>query len=436
MRLKPFIGFLVPVALGVVLTAGLVSRAEPPARNAMAERSAAVRTMMVAERPVRPMARGYGTVTPSRTWAAVAEVAGSVVWRSPELETGTLIRAGQVVLRLDPTAYELALAQAEADRAVLRADLAQLEAEATNTGRLLEIERRRLRLAEADFRRVRALVDQGTAPEAQADAQERAMLQIERGVQELTNALDLIPSRRARLTAQIARADAVLARARRDLEKTEITVPFDLRVAEVAVEQDQFVAVGQPLVRGDGIAAAEVTARIPLDSFPRLMGRARADGAEGLALLERADLRADIAAEVRLVGASGQTWAARLVRVGNALDPRTRTVPVTVEVADPYAGANPPDRLALVPNMYVEVVLTGPEGAPQIAIPDPAVQAGGIVHLRDAEGRLALRAVTVAFRQDGQAIVSDGLAPGDEVVLDDLVPAIPGMRLIAVEAGQ
>ncbi|TCP60899.1 RND family efflux transporter MFP subunit [Rhodovulum bhavnagarense] len=436
MRLKPFIGFLVPVALGVVLAAGLLSRAEPPARSAMAERSAAVRTLIVAERPIRPVARGYGTVTPSRTWAAVAEVAGSVVWRSPELETGTLIRAGQVVLRLDPTAYELALAQAEADGAVLRADLAQLEAEATNTGRLLDIERRRLRLAEAEFRRVRALVDQGNAPDAQADAQERTLLQIERGVQELSNALELIPARRARLSAQMARADAVLARARRDLEKTEITAPFDLRVAEVAVEQDQFAAMGQPLLQGDGVAAAEVTARIPLDSFPRLLGGARADGTGGLALLERADFRAAIAAEVRLVGAPGQVWSGQVTRVGNALDPRTRTVPVTIEVADPYAGANPPDRLALVPNMYVEVVLTGASGAAQIAIPDPAVQAGGVVYLRDAEGRLALREVTVAFRQDGQAIIADGLAPGDEVVLDDLVPAIPGMRLIPVEAGQ
>jgi hypothetical protein len=40
--------------------------------------------------------------------------------------------------------------------------------------------------------------------------------------------------------------------------------------------------------------------------------------------------------------------------------------------------------------------------------------------------------VTLAFRQRGLAVIESGLEPGEAVVTSDLVPAIPGMRLVEV----
>ncbi|WP_157932938.1 efflux RND transporter periplasmic adaptor subunit [Roseovarius salinarum] len=425
---------LPPVAVGIAVAAWLLSTAEPPVRKAQAERSVAARTVIAEAAPVRPVVRGYGNVRPARSWEAVAEVAGAITWRLGRLETGNMIKAGTKVLQIDPATYELAVAQTEADLAAQRAEAEQLDREERNTRRILSLEQERLALAESDLERARNLVEQGTAPQTRLDEQERATLQVRRGVTELRNTLDLIPSRRKRLEAQIARTEAALSRARRDLEKTRVTTPFDLRVGKVHVERHQFAGTGQPLVSGDGVARAEITAHLPIETFPRLVGAAGAAGGNGPMQAEALqEALSRIEARVRLVADRDQVWQGRVLRVENALDPQARSVPVVVAVDGPYAGTNPPERLPLVPNMYVEITLTGPAGEPRVSLPDSAVHQDDTVYLRDDDGRLELRKVEVDWRQSGRAILSRGIEPGEAVILDDLVPAIPGMKVVPAD---
>ncbi len=40
--------------------------------------------------------------------------------------------------------------------------------------------------------------------------------------------------------------------------------------------------------------------------------------------------------------------------------------------------------------------------------------------------------MSVGWLQAGNAIIMEGVAPGEEVILDDLVPAIPGMIVAPV----
>lgn len=414
-----------PVVLGLGAAAWFVSTAAPPARMDQTERSVVARIVAAEMTRVRTTVRGYGNVQAARNWEAVAEVAGTVVWRHPDLETGNVIAEGTKVLRIDPTGYELAIAQAEADLAALEADAAQLTVDEANTSRLLALEEDRLTLAEAELARVRDLAERGVAAKSTLDAQERTTLQVRRGVEELRNANALIPSRRARLEAQTARTRTILARATRDLDKTDIFTPFDLRVSEVHVEHHQFVSAGQSLVAADDIDQAEITAQIPVNSFRRLLSGATANGP--LTISDLSERFTDIAAKVRLVSDPSQTWTGRLERVESALDPQARSVPAVIAVDAPYAGTNPPLRLPLVPNMYVEVILTGPENPARITLPDGAIHEGNIVYLRNEEGRLELRAVSVDWRQSGMAMLDGGIATGEEVIVDDLMPAIPGM---------
>ncbi len=191
------------------------------------------------------------------------------------------------------------------------------------------------------------------------------------------------------------------------------------------VEHHQFVSAGQSLVAADDIDQAEITAQIPVNSFRRLLSAATANGP--LTISDLSERFTDIAAKVRLVSDPSQTWTGRLVRVESALDPQARSVPAVIAVDAPYAGTNPPLRLPLVPNMYVEVILTGPENPARITLPDGAIHEGNIVYLRNEEGRLELRAVSVDWRQSGMAMLDGGIATGEEVIVDDLMPAIPGM---------
>lgn len=428
MKRRHLLWLLPPLAVGVGLAAWLIAGSEPPARTPQELRSVTANIQTVEPQAIRPVVRGYGTVRAAQRWQAVAEVAGAITYRHPDLETGKIIPAGTRVLDIDPTRYDFALAQAEADLAALRAEREQLEVEAENTRRLLTIEQDRLNLAKSDLERVRALVARGTAPQSRQDDQERTTLQIRRVVQELQNSLDLVPVRQTRLTAQIARAAVGLETARRDLEMTTIETPFSVRIGEVHAERHQFVPAGGRLVTADGTARAEVTAQLPIEGFPRLVGAV--GGAVDLETADQAQFLDRINTELRLVSDPGQTWQGRVIRIENALDPQARSVPVVIEVEAPYAGAHPPLRLPLVPNMYVEAVLTGPAGEPRIALPASAVHEGDTVYLRDNDGRLAFRQIEVAWRQDGLAMVSAGLSAGDQVILDDIVPALPGLRVI------
>ena len=94
-----------------------------------------------------------------------------------------------------------------------------------------------------------------------------------------------------------------------------------------------------------------------------------------------------------------------------------------------------PLRLPLVPNLQVEIMLTGLPLSGVLTVPEGALH-GDVVYLAAPDDTLVLRPVTVAFRQDGLAVIRDGLSPGERVVVDDIAPALPGMRLEPVGAGQ
>jgi multidrug efflux pump subunit AcrA (membrane-fusion protein) len=432
MRLAPLLA-LPPIALGIAAAVWMIASAPGPAQVEGGAPALPVRVMTVAAGDLRPTATAWGNLRAADAWIAVAEVQGEVIWRHPDLEPGRLIPEGTEVLRIDPADYELALAQAEADLAALAAEGAQLTAEATNTGRILDLERERLALAEADLTRTRALTEQGTVPQSRADEAERATLLARRTVAELENAMALIPSREARITAQTARTQAAIDRARRSLDRTVLSTPFALRVTEVNAERFQTIAPGQVVIRGDGIAAAEVVAHLPIDSFRRLIGDAIED--MNLADMMRDGPLTRIDVTLSPLPDPTQVWPARISRIEGALDARARTVPVVVTVDDPYEGADPPRRLPLVPNMQVQLSFAGAPLTDVLAIPEAALH-GGMVRIAGADDRLELRPVTAGFAQDGSVVITEGLAPGDRVVIDDIAPAIPGMTLTPVEAPQ
>ncbi|NHX27820.1 HlyD family secretion protein, partial [Escherichia coli] len=104
-----------PLVVGVAIAAMLVSRAGPPARVEHAERQVTARVTVVAPTSIRPVVHGFAEARPAQQWDAVAEVAGTITYRHPDLETGNLIAAGTQVLTIDPARYQANLAQVQAD---------------------------------------------------------------------------------------------------------------------------------------------------------------------------------------------------------------------------------------------------------------------------------------------------------------------------------
>lgn len=445
-RVYRLLAWLLPLLLGAVLAAWLAGTGTPPVRTeAAAAPPRAVRVVAAEALAVRPRATGFGIAAPAQEWRAIAEVAGEIVYRHPGADSGVLLEAGTRLFGIDPADYELALAEARAERAALAAERRQLDIEAENLQASLAIERERLALAERELERVRALGERGSVSAAAVDTQALATLQQRQAVRSLENEQRTLPARRERLDAELERARSRIARAERDLRRTLITAPMDLRVTEVAAERHQYVGAGEVLLSAEGIAAAEVTAQIPVAGFRRIVGTVLREGAPETAnLAERVDL-GGITAELRLVSGGGADWTGRVTRIASGLDPRTRTAQVVVTVDEPYRRAQPPERPPLVRNMYVAVTLTGRPLPPMPAIPAAAVHQGEVYVVTEGD-RLERRPVEVAFRQGALAAIRTGLAAGERVVVDDLAPAVDGMplapqpdaelaRRIAAEAG-
>jgi RND family efflux transporter MFP subunit len=396
------------------------------------ETAPAIPTLAVID--VQPMAfrleaRGYGVARPAETWQAIANVAGRVVERHPGLKSGTLLPANTLLLVLDPSRYRLAIAEAEAELASLAAEQAQLTAEKENTQLLLKLERERLALAEQELSRFERLVASGAVSRSQLDEQRRATLAQRNAVESLDNQQRLIPSRRQRLDAQAERTATRLEQARQDLKDTRFVAPYDLRIGDVEVAMHQHVAVGQRLFQADSIEAAEVEAQIPLTMMRRLMAAVvqPVHREDTLDIGEWLDFSA-IRAEVFLVGVEDVKWPGRVTRVASGLDPDTRTARVVVMVDEPYRRADPPVRPVLQRDMFVRVRLSAEHPEPLLVVPASAVHQGE-VYLVDGRDRLERRRVEVAFEQRDLAVIRQGLAPGDLVIVDDPVPALAGMRL-------
>lgn len=421
---------LAGLVVGVGLGALFVVNRQTPTHDETARLTPTLAVIEVQPLPFRLEAHGHGVARPAETWLATANVAGRVVERHPDLESGKLLPAGALLLVLDPSRYRLAIAAAEAELASLAAEQAQLDTEERNTRLLLDLERERLALAEQELARIERLVASGSVSRSLRDEQHRATLAQRQAVATLDNQQRLIPTRRQRLTAQIEQATTRQDQARQDLADTRFVAPYDLRLGEVEVELHQNVAVGQRLFQADSIDAAEVEARIPITLLRRLMAAVphatQRDGA--LDLGDWLDFSA-IRAEVFLVGVDGVAWPGRVTRVASGLDPATRAVRVVVVVDEPYRHARPPSRPFLQRDMYVRVRLSAASPEPLLVVPAAAVHQGE-AYVVDADDRLQRRQVEVAFEQRDLAVIRAGLAPGERVIVDDPVPALDGMRLV------
>lgn len=417
------------LAIGILLIVILVLNRQGPSRGEAVLAAPTVRVLEVEPMAFRVEARGYGTARPARTWQAIANVSGRVVNRHPGLESGTLLAKDTLLLEIDPSRYRLAEAEAQAQLASLAAEQTQLSMETENTQRLIALERERLILAEQELSRIEHLAPTGAVSRSRLGEERRATLAQSLTVQSLENKLQLIPSRRQRLEAEIDRTSTLLEQARRDLDDTRFEAPYDLRLGEVEAELYQYIHTGQRLFSADGIEAAEVVAQVPMDMLRRLLGTQTVLDAddETLNIAQRLDFSV-IDAEVTLVAGEGARWLARVVRIANGLDPATRTAQVVVRVDEPYQHVAPLTHPALVRNMYVQVRLAASSPDSLLVVPTAAVHQGE-VYVVDSDQRLIRRPVTVAFEQHDLAVIAEGLASGETLIVDDLVPAINGMTI-------
>ncbi|MEW8523600.1 MAG: efflux RND transporter periplasmic adaptor subunit [Candidatus Thiodiazotropha endolucinida] len=406
---------LPPIALGILVLMVMAGNRQPPQKVERGEPTKLVRTVEARQLELVPVAEGYGTVQPARVWNAVAQVAGRIVDIHPRLRDGEIISEGSLLVQIDPADYQLNLAQAEAE-------LAELEVEASNAKASLSIEERSLGIAQREFQRVSKLAKKGTASQSAVDDTERNLLASRNAVQNVKNTLALIPTKRKVLAAKRTQAE-------RDLQNTRLLAPFNLRVANMSIEVDQYVGKGETLLAGDAVDRVEIIARFPMASLRRLfIGRERRDITTDILEGNLADFVA-LKPRVRLdLGTTIAEWEAEFVRFSDNVDPETRTMGVVVAVDRPFEKIEPGIRPPLSKGMFVQVLLQGKPQPERIVIPRSAIR-DGVVYLADEESRLRRQPVDLLFSQGEISIIASGVTAGQKIIVSDLVPAVSGMRL-------
>jgi multidrug efflux pump subunit AcrA (membrane-fusion protein) len=424
--------FIPPILIGIAVLFFLVSGREAPERKPAQELARAVR--VITAEPVRlvPRVTGFGSVEPGQIWSAIAQVSGEVVYVHPNLKKGAILPAGTEIVRISTADIDLAISQAQANIRSTEAKLAEIEVSETNTAAILQIETRSLKLLEAELKRKEALRERGALAQAAVEQEQRATLAQRKKVQDLENALRLLPTQRTVQREQIAVYQTQLDSANLDRLRTRITLPFAARIAEVVAEEQQFVQTGGTLATADSLDVAEVEAQIPIAQF-RDMIRATApnDLPPGLTVenLPKIIETIGIEAVVRLrTGGEVVEWPARFARTSDLIDPKTRTIGVIVAVDGAYLQATPGQRPPLAKGLFVEIEIRTRAIADSIVLPRSALHEGRLYFV-DSENRLDIRAVTTGLSQGDIVVAREGVEPGDRIVVSDLIPAIAGMLL-------
>jgi len=402
-----------PILIGVAAIVVSPMIKNKPKQIQVVERTTKVRAMTVPELAVVSRTTGYGTVKPSRTWEAVAEVAGQVVWVSEALKNGHSVKAGTEVLRIEDINYRLALAQ-------IQAQLNTADVKDKTTHASLAIASKDLKVLIDDYNRKKGLAAKGVITKSTVESAERQMFNGESQVQNLKNILALSSVERQVLIAQKASAEL-------DLKRTHIKAPFDVRITNVNIGEAQYANKGQLMFAADGLGIAEVEAQFPIGVLRPLIAGSIAKKSS----LEIGALALN--AKVRLKTTTHTVaWSARVDRVSGVIDPQTQSLGVVVAIDNPLSQAKPGKRPPLYRNTFVEVELTSEPIKKQVVVPLSTLR-NGKVYIVDQDNRLDIRKVSIAFSQGGYAVIKKGIKPGERIVTSDLVSAISGMLLAPQE---
>lgn len=110
--------------------------------------------------PFRARAVAYGHVEPTITLKAKSEVSGKISYMHPSLRKGGSLAKDTVVLRIEPTTFEISLDQSKAGLVGSESTLLQLETEEQSTRQTLKIAQQNLNVGIQELDRLKALVDE------------------------------------------------------------------------------------------------------------------------------------------------------------------------------------------------------------------------------------------------------------------------------------
>jgi len=413
-RLKVvWIVFFVLIGVAVIM---LGSKFKSPLEKVEnAEFATKAKVISVPKLKLKINAIGYGHVKAGDHWDAVAEVAGRVIFLSDKLKDGEFVSKGDELLAIDPSSYQLALSQVEA-----QIETSKIKDETTQLSIKTRVQE--LDLLKNEFQRQQKLAKKGNVSQSTLDTTQRNLLTAKGNLQTLEN--NLLINRAERKVLQVQ-----LEQARQDLTRTRLLAPMDARITEVKISESQYANRGQQLFSVDGIDSADIESQFPIGKLRPLVSSSMSTAGNESSSGNWVPGVKGLAARVSVQHGNHKiSWDAVISRVSATIDPQTQSLGIVATVDKPYEQAASARRPPLISDMFVQVELLGQNNNKFTVIPSSALHEGKVYVMND-EKRLQFRQVTTGFYQDGYVVINKGLKPKEKIVTSDLVPAIEGMLL-------
>jgi RND family efflux transporter MFP subunit len=332
--------------------------------------------------------RATGTITPAREIAVIPEVGGKVAWCSPELVPGGQFDEGDVLVRIDPRDYQLAV-----DQELGRVTNAELE---------LEQELGRQQIAEREWDYLKS---------------------------DETGARKSLVLRQPHLAAakqNLSAAKSAVARARLELSRTTLTVPFNATVVSEQVDVGQVIAPGTRIASLVGTDQFWVRVSVPVErldslALPRAASKGKPEQGGSPARVRHA------LPDGRAIEREGS-----VLRVESQHDAATRTAQVLIGIDDPLD--TPDGGVPLLPGAFVEVEISGTNQEHVFVLPRAAVHQGDTVWVVESDSTLGVRKVRITWTGADEVYAKGGLSDGERVIVTPLPTAILGMPVEVIAA--
>ena len=367
------------LAVGVVGMNWMTARRQKLVRRKPPAPVPVVRVTEIKTEQHQIVIQGEGTVRPLYEIRLVPQVGGKVTYVSPTLVNGGAFSKGDLLIRINPVDYELALTLAEA----------------------------KVKNGESNVQ---------IAEEESAAAKEEWRLNHPEGKKQNLDPPPLVGKepQLAAVRAMLAAYHADVKKARLNLQRTKLKAPFNGRVAEENIGIGQYVLPGQSLATLYAVEAAEIV--VPMED-----GDAFWFNIPGFTPGTGAGAHATVT--VQLAGRK-VSWRGRVVRTEGKLDQRTRLLPVVIRVERPYSKKPP-----LAIGLFVTVHIQGRTLPGSAFIPRSALHQGNTVWIVGRDDRLRFRKVKIARFQAGMVLVSNGLKNGDQLVISPIETVTDGMTV-------
>ncbi len=366
---------LVAVGGGVAATVGLyLSR--PKAKIEPTEKiNPLVEVLPVSAEDVRVKLPSQGLIEAKHTTTLAAEVGGKIISISDKFEAGGEFAEGEVMLEIDPADYAANLAQSKSNFEEARMALESEQARATQ--------------AERDWKSL------GNGKQA--------------------SDLTLRKPQLASAEAKVDAAEAAIAKAERDLERTKLKAPYAARIERTQTDLGAYVGTGSPLASIYSLGPYEVRLPLSLDDF---------------AFVEQSSGGQPEADAELSVSAAGKTftWKSEVVRTEGQIERSSRSVFLVAEVTNDKDAAT-----LLQPGLFVEAQVDGITLKSVFRVPLQAFHDLDHVIVVSPDNKLYFREVEVIRREGGDAIVGKGLKTGERILMTEMADVVEQMTVRVVE---